>query len=183
MKKFVVVAALGLFALFVALPAPASARHGGRYHSRRHHAFVGGWRGYNAYCWARSPHFFHRPWRAGYYYPYAGASYYYPYPVFDSNAGASYVSSYTAYYPQVPAVDENTVTIQMHVPSDARVWFDGEATSQSGADRTFVTPSLAPGREYVYHIRVQWNENGKAMERNRDATVHAGDRINLSIDK
>jgi uncharacterized protein (TIGR03000 family) len=71
----------------------------------------------------------------------------------------------------------------MHVPSDARVWFDGTATSQSGTDRSFVSPSLDPGREYVYHIRVQWDENGKVVERKRDVTVHPGDRINLTIDK
>src|SRR5262249_25615751 len=132
-----------------------------------------------------SPRLFSRPWTPGYYRPYAGASYYYPYAAYYPNAGVSYYDPYTASYPQDQAVDwnVNVVTIRMRVPSDARVWFEGEATSQSGADRTFVSPSLAPGREYVYHIRVQWQENGKSVERNREVTVHAGDRINLNIDK
>jgi len=31
--------------------------------------------------------------------------------------------------------------------------------------------------------RVQWDENGKPVERSRDLKVHAGDHINLTIDK
>jgi uncharacterized protein (TIGR03000 family) len=178
MKKFVGLAALGVVALFVALPMPAAAHYFGRFNGWRPCAFVVGWRGYGP-----SPRFFHRPWRAGYYYPYAGALYYYPHPVYDPNAGVSYFSPYTAYYPQIPAVDENALTIRIHVPGNARVWFDGEATSQSGSDRMFVSPSLVPGRAYIYHIRVRWDENSMAVEHNRDVTVHAGDHINLIIDR
>jgi uncharacterized protein (TIGR03000 family) len=65
----------------------------------------------------------------------------------------------------------------------ARVWLEGKETSQSGADRMFVSPSLEPGYEYVYHIRVQWNQNGKTVEHNREVTVHAGDFISLNIAK
>jgi uncharacterized protein (TIGR03000 family) len=182
MKKFVGLVALGLVALFVAPPAPAAAHYVGRFGGWRPRAFVG-WRGYGWSGWSRAPRFYRRPWRAGYSYPNTGAWYAYPYPVYYPNAGVSYASAYTAYYPQEQAVDVNVATIRMHVPSDARVWFEGGATSQSGADRTFVSPSLAPGREYVYHIRVQWDENGKPAEHNRDVTVHAGDQINLNIDK
>jgi uncharacterized protein (TIGR03000 family) len=190
MKKFVGLAALGVVAYFMALPTPAAAgsfsiggigRIGsiglGGYTGWRPGAFIG-WRGYRRYDW--SPRFYRRAWAADYYYPpawtysypYAG-SYYYP------NAEVSY----SAYYSPPAPVEVNAVTIRMSVPSGARVWFDGEATSQTGADREFVSPPLTPGRQYVYHVRVQWDENGKAVERNRDVTVHAGDRINLNIDK
>ena len=66
---------------------------------------------------------------------------------------------------------------------DSDFWFDGEPTEQSGTDRTFVSPALAPGRECVYRIRVRWDDNGKPVERKRDVTVHAGDRITLTIDR
>jgi uncharacterized protein (TIGR03000 family) len=71
----------------------------------------------------------------------------------------------------------------MHVPSDARVWIEDAATSQTGADRTFVSPPLTRGSEYTYHVRVQWDEDNKPVERTRAIAVHAGDRINLNIDK
>ena len=80
-------------------------------------------------------------------------------------------------------MDENAVTVRLQVPSGARVWVEGKETSQSGANRMFMSPSLEPGYEYVYHIRVQWNQNGETVERNREVTVHAGDFINLSIVK
>jgi uncharacterized protein (TIGR03000 family) len=197
MKKFLGLAALGLGALFVALPEPAAARSAGIGGIGRIGGIGGiggigswglrgfgvGWRGYGLSGWYGSPRFFHRDWSAGYYYPVDGAPYHDPYPAYYPNGGASYHDSYGAYYPQDQAADVKAVTIRMHVPSDARVWFEGEATSQSGTDRTFVSPPLAPGREYVYHLRVQWYENGKAVERNRKVRVHAGDRINLTFDR
>ena len=187
MKKFVGLAAFGLVICLVALPTPAAAGSFGIGGIGRIGGIGGiggipawrplglvGWRGYRRYGW--SPRFYHRAWSPDYYYPsawtysypYAG-SYYYP------NAAVSY----SAYYSPAAPVDGNAVTIRMAVPSGARVWFDGEATSQTGADREFVSPPLTPGREYTYRIRVQWDENGKAVESTRAVAVHAGDRINL----
>jgi uncharacterized protein (TIGR03000 family) len=185
MKKFVGLAAFGLVALFVALPTPAAAgsfgiggigRIGaigglGGYIGRPR-ALVLGWRGYGVSDWSTHPRFFRRAWRADDYESYAGV-YYYPY-------GETYTS---AYYPPDPPVDVNAATIRMSVPTGAQVWFDGAATTQTGAVREFVSPSLTPGSEYLYHVRVQWAENGKTVERNRDVTVHSGDRIHLNIDR
>jgi uncharacterized protein (TIGR03000 family) len=69
----------------------------------------------------------------------------------------------------------------LHVPGDALVWFDGAATVSRGIDRMFISPSLTPGQEYVYQIRVQWTENGKTVEKTRAVKVHAGDHINLTL--
>jgi uncharacterized protein (TIGR03000 family) len=163
MKKFGGLAAFVVAALFVAPPAPAAAQ----LYISRPGALVLGWGRYRSYDWSVSPRYFPREWRVRYYYPYTAPSY----------------ISYTAYYPQAQTVEGNTMKIQMHVPSDSRVWIEGEETSTSGAVRNFVSPPLDPGREYVYHIRVQWDENGKAVERKREVKVHAGDRINLNFDK
>jgi uncharacterized protein (TIGR03000 family) len=188
MRKFVGLAALGLVALFVAPPEPAAAgsfgirgfgagRFGGvgGYIGRPRAVF--GWRGYGPVGWARYHHV-HGVWGAGYDYPYGAGPYYYGDPVYVPEAGVSY-----SYYPQYQSEDADTVLLRLRVPGDARVWLEDQATSQSGTDRSFVSPSLVPGREYVYHIRVQWDENGKAVERTHAVTVHAGDRINLTIDK
>jgi len=186
MRKFVVMAAFGLVGLLGALPEPAAAgsfsiggigRIGsigglGGYIGRPR-ALLFGWGGYGASGWSTYPRFYRRAWRADYYSPYTA---YYP------NDGASYPYPYATYYP-TQADDGSAATIRMSVAGEARVWFDGAATSQTGADRTFVSPSLARGHEYVYHLRVQWNDNGKTVERTRDVTVHAGDRINLNIDQ
>ena len=164
MKKFVVLAGLGLAALIVALPERAAARSyglggvarigniGGSYGLNWGPRFVG-WRGYGFSGWSPGV--------------YRG----------------TYSNGYTSYYPEEQDVDTNSVTIRMQVPSGARVWLEGKETSQSGADRMFVSPSLEPGYEYVYHIRVQWTQNGKTVERNREVTVHAGDFISLNMAK
>jgi len=195
MRKFVVMAAFGLVGLLGALPEPAAAgsfsiggigRIGsigglGGYIGRPR-ALLFGWRGYGASDWSTYPRFYRRAWGADYYAPYGGSVYYYPYTAYYPTDGAAYYYPYATYYPS-QADDGNAATIRMSVPSEAKVWFDGAATSQTGADRTFVSPSLARGHEYVYHLRVQWNDNGKTVERTRDVTVHAGDRINLNIDQ
>jgi uncharacterized protein (TIGR03000 family) len=177
MKKFVVLGAVSLATMLVALPTPAHAWSIGR---------IGAFslRGIGVGSFRLFPGrvFSHRWSDRYYYYPYVG-SYSYPYAAYYPSADVSYSYPYAAYYPQEEVVDVNAATIRMHVRSDARVWFEGKATSQSGPDRTFVSPALTPGHEYVYHIRVQWDDSGKAVERNRDVTLHAGDRVNLSVDE
>ena len=164
MKKFVVLAGLGLAALIVALPERVAAGPyslggiariggiGGSYGLNWGPRFIG-WRGYGFSGWSPGV--------------YRG----------------TYSNGYTSYYPQDQDMDENAVTVRLQVPSGARVWVEGKETSQNGANRMFMSPSLEPGYEYVYHIRVQWNQNGETVERNREVTVHAGDFINLSIVK
>ena len=168
MKKFVVLAGFALAALIVALPERAAARSyglggvarigniGGSYGLNWGPRFVG-WRGYGFYGWSPG--------------------------VYRGTYSGTYSNGYTSYYPQDQDMDENAVTVRLQVPSGARVWVEGKETSQSGANRMFMSPSLEPGYEYVYHIRVQWNQNGETVERNREVTVHAGDFINLSIVK
>jgi uncharacterized protein (TIGR03000 family) len=85
------------------------------------------------------------------------------------------------YYPQAIGAPAASATVRMHVPSEARVWIEDQLTTPSGADRTFVTPALARGQTFVYHVRVQWIENNKPTELNREIVMHAGDEINFSI--
>ena len=168
MKKFVVLAGLGLAALIVALPERAAARSyglggvarigniGGSYGLNWGPRFVG-WRGYGFSGWSPG--------------------------VYRGTYSGTYSNGYTSYYPQDQDMDENAVTVRLQVPSGARVWVEGKETSQNGANRMFMSPSLEPGYEYVYHIRVQWNQNGETVERNREVTVHAGDFISLNMAK
>jgi uncharacterized protein (TIGR03000 family) len=83
--------------------------------------------------------------------------------------------------PAVGAKSVARVEITMHVPAGARIWFDGEATVQTGATRMFVSPPLDPERQYAYQIRVRWNEGGDVVERTRRLTVQAGDEIGLDF--
>jgi uncharacterized protein (TIGR03000 family) len=73
------------------------------------------------------------------------------------------------------------VEITMHVPAGAHIWFDGEATMQTGTTRVFVSPPLEPERQYVYVVRVRWSVGGDTVERTRRLAVEAGDQISLDF--
>jgi uncharacterized protein (TIGR03000 family) len=182
MKKFAVLAVCGAAVLLLATPSAHAQRIGG-FGGLRVGAIrpisVGGWSSFRL-----APRLYHGGWAHGWghrwyaspgYYPY----YSYPADYYEPNV----VTSYSAYYTPVADSDPRSVTIRMRVPGSARVWFDGAATSQTGPDRWFESPALTPGREFVYNIRVQWQDNGKAVERSRAVTVHAGDRINLTFEE
>ena len=76
-----------------------------------------------------------------------------------------------AYYPQTPVVQQqpeapmtNHASIRVYVPDgQAKVWFDGNPTKQTGTERFFYTPELAPGK-HTYRIRAEWvMPNGEKM--------------------
>jgi uncharacterized protein (TIGR03000 family) len=77
--------------------------------------------------------------------------------------------------------DDRTVRIQLRVPADAKIWFDGEATRQGGEVRTFQSPALDPAKQYSYEIRATWKQNGRTIERTRHVRVRAGDRMSVDL--
>jgi uncharacterized protein (TIGR03000 family) len=72
---------------------------------------------------------------------------------------------------------DGRVLINVRVAPDAEVWFDDQKTSQTGPVRSFITPSLNPDQDFVYHIRARWTENGHPVDKTRRIDVHAGDRL------
>jgi uncharacterized protein (TIGR03000 family) len=71
--------------------------------------------------------------------------------------------------------------VNLGVPSDAKVWFDGNQTNQTGTMRSFESPPEPVGRDYVYQLRIQWKQNGQDVTQTRQINVHAGDVINLKV--
>jgi uncharacterized protein (TIGR03000 family) len=71
---------------------------------------------------------------------------------------------------------DETVHVEVRLPdANARLWFEGSKTQQTGTLREFQSPDLKPGQEYVYHIRAQWMENGRTREQTRTLTVRPGE--------
>ena len=70
--------------------------------------------------------------------------------------------------------DASLATIVVRVPADAKVYFDGQPTKQTGTRRTFVTPPLEPGREFPYDLKAEVARQGKAWSRTERITVRAG---------
>jgi uncharacterized protein (TIGR03000 family) len=77
--------------------------------------------------------------------------------------------------PQKNEEDPNAVFMVAHLPEDARVWFQGQPTKQTGMLRQFLSPQLTPGQNYRYTVRVQWPEDGQWVSQVHSFPVRAGD--------
>jgi uncharacterized protein (TIGR03000 family) len=78
-----------------------------------------------------------------------------------------------AYAPPAAAAD-TVAHIQVIVPPDAKVWFNGSLTQATGSDREFASPPLVPGQDYNYDITAQWTEGGQEVTQTRHVGVRAG---------
>jgi uncharacterized protein (TIGR03000 family) len=67
-----------------------------------------------------------------------------------------------------------SATIRVTVPASADVWFGLQKTAQTGTERTFQSPPVPPGRNFVYSVRAKWVEGGKEIEQFQAVTVRAG---------
>lgn len=75
----------------------------------------------------------------------------------------------------------NNVLVIAHLPEDADVWFGDHKTSIQGKMRMFGSPSLVPGKDYQYTIRVSWPEEGRWVAQMHELTVRAGEAYCLDV--
>jgi uncharacterized protein (TIGR03000 family) len=66
----------------------------------------------------------------------------------------------------------NKASLIVLVPEDAKLYIDGQATSQTGSRRSFITPELPAGKAFYYTLTVEL-PNGERME--RQVTFRAGE--------
>jgi uncharacterized protein (TIGR03000 family) len=67
-------------------------------------------------------------------------------------------------------------TIEVLVPTDAVVRFDGHATQQTGEYRLFTTPPLIKGDSYHYEVEAAFLQDGKKVTQKQRVPVYAGGR-------
>ncbi|SRR6266851_5174539 len=111
-------------------------------------------------------------------------AYYSTYQTSIPQAGGYYGSASTEDYYRTSTTEaamERAVLINLRVPADAKIWFDGRETIQTGTARSFESPRLAVGPEYTYEVRIQSKRDGKEVTQTRQVIVHAGDEINLTL--
>jgi uncharacterized protein (TIGR03000 family) len=71
----------------------------------------------------------------------------------------------------------NRALIQLRVPNNAEVFFEGEKTNQTGPQRRFVSPPLQVGTTFTYDVRARWmDDSGKPVEKTQQVKVQAGRR-------
>jgi uncharacterized protein (TIGR03000 family) len=101
----------------------------------------------------------------------------------DYNYGRDYnympYATSDTYASDVPA---NAAQLVVRVPNpDAKVWFQGQLTSQRGSVREFESPPLEPGKDYTYDVRTEWNQDGRKVVQTRQVEVRAGSVVNVDL--
>lgn len=76
---------------------------------------------------------------------------------------------------------DNRAHIWLRVPADAKVWFNGQTTTQTGTLRLYNSPVLTPGKKYQYEVRVRWMKDGKPIEEQRRIEVEAKDWLRFDL--
>ncbi len=72
-------------------------------------------------------------------------------------------------------------SIEIRVPADAALWFDGYKSNQVGPVRKFSTPPLKRGQNYAYDIRARWTVNGAPVEQTRTVVIQPGERARVEF--
>jgi len=130
------------------------------------------------------------PYTSGYYSPsYAYSSSYYPRYVAPYDPTVSRPPALYAQTAQLPSRGitsgvsgeseraDDRAAVEVMVPADAELWFDGQKTNKTGRSRTFYTPPLERGKSYHYDVEARWTEDDKPVERMRRVHVTAGERV------
>jgi uncharacterized protein (TIGR03000 family) len=89
------------------------------------------------------------------------------------------VESSRAFYPSAATSDK--VLVNVTVPANAKVTFQGANTTQTGTYRRFVSPLIAAGYQYAYEIQAVWTENGREVRQTRSIPVQPGDVVNVTV--
>ncbi len=81
---------------------------------------------------------------------------------------------------QEPADPEGKVaTLEMKIPTKARVWIGGKRKRDSGRERSYTSGPLKEGEEYTFKVRIRWRD----QEVKRNVTVRAGETMILAVGK
>jgi uncharacterized protein (TIGR03000 family) len=98
-----------------------------------------------------------------------------------------YVVGASAYGPEENILNsamaplQATAYVNVWVPADAELRFEGIRTDQRGGLRQFTTPPLVPGRDYTYDITATWSQNGEQVSKSRHVPIRAGQRLSVDF--
>jgi uncharacterized protein (TIGR03000 family) len=77
---------------------------------------------------------------------------------------------------------DNAVHLQLVVPENAQVFFDGSQVVQTGTIREFVSPPLPAGKTFTYKVSVRYRDAaGKPVDDTRDIQVRANDWFRIDF--
>ncbi|OAI53170.1 hypothetical protein AYO44_16255 [Planctomycetaceae bacterium SCGC AG-212-F19] len=78
-------------------------------------------------------------------------------------------------------VPDNKAIVVVRVPANATLAIGDVATTQTGTERSFISPSLTPGKTYIYVLKASWTEGGQTKTTSREVAVRAGQRTEVDL--
>lgn len=72
-------------------------------------------------------------------------------------------------------------TINVRVPADAEVWFQGQRMTPTGTLRHFYSPPLTADTDFQYEVRALWSRSGEPVSVNRTVSVRAGEHLEVDL--
>jgi uncharacterized protein (TIGR03000 family) len=66
-------------------------------------------------------------------------------------------------------------TIVVSLPADAKLTVDGNATKSTSERRTFITPAIETGADYVYTLQAEVVRDGRSVIETQQVTVRGGE--------
>ncbi len=104
-------------------------------------------------------------------------------PTVESSGGRTVLPEVAGLESLDPSQTGGGAVLSVHVPADAKVWFDGDETKQTGAERDFKSAPLPVGRLYHYDVRARWKEGGRVMDQTRRVPASANRRTVVDFTK
>jgi len=75
----------------------------------------------------------------------------------------------------------NPAKVQVSLPPDATLLFNGVSAKGTGAVRTFSTPTLQPGQDYGYDLTAEVMRNGRMERHTERVVVRAGETTQVTL--
>jgi uncharacterized protein (TIGR03000 family) len=77
----------------------------------------------------------------------------------------------------------DSARLEVIVPSDAALWFNGWKAKSTGPVRQFQSPPLSAGHKYTYTVEARWEENGRPVMQTRQVIVSAGGFVRVDFSR
>jgi uncharacterized protein (TIGR03000 family) len=83
--------------------------------------------------------------------------------------------------PRVAGQEASPANLVVTLPADARLYFDGALTRQTGPVRNFDTPPLNPGVNYTYELKAELDRDGHVQTQTQRVRVRAGETTRVDF--
>jgi uncharacterized protein (TIGR03000 family) len=87
-----------------------------------------------------------------------------------------------SHWPTPAQAPTNTAKVFVTLPADAKLTIDGRPTVSTSESRVFESPSLTPGKSFIYELKATVVRDGKTETVTKEVAVRAGEDTRVKIE-